>query len=93
MPVDFSYTRDVQSPALQQYYSVLQALALNQAQPEWEADKDDNMKPDPALFEGDNAEVLLKFRDLTGVGDAAQHTAPKVPPALCLISAAIYLQK
>lgn len=32
MPEDFSYTVDVQSPALQQYYSILQALALNQVE-------------------------------------------------------------
>lgn len=78
MPADFSYTTDVQSPALQQYYSVLQALALNQAEPEWQTEKDDNMRPDPALFEGDNAAVLHKFKDLTGVGDVTQHTTAKV---------------
>ena len=78
LPEDFDYVRDVQSPALQQYYAVLQALALNQAQPEWEAHKDDNMRPDSALFEGQTEAVLQRFKELVGIDDTQQHAAPKV---------------
>ena len=77
LPADYSYSRDVQSPALQQYYSVLQALALNQAQPEWQADRDDNMRP-PAPLDGSTEEALQKFKNMTGLSDDAHHAAPKV---------------
>jgi hypothetical protein len=79
LPEDFNYTRDIQSPAVQQYYSVLQALALNQAEGEWDADRDDTMRPDAEMLaKAEEAGVLAEFKAAVGISDDMQHTAPKV---------------
>lgn len=81
LPAEFDPVRDIQSPALQQYYSVLQALALNQAEPEWRAEVDDTMRPNAAVLEGERegapAQGLMQFKTLVGITDDVQ-PAPKV---------------
>lgn len=78
MPEGFSYTRDIQSPALQQYYSILQALALNQDQPEWSAERDDTMVPDREKFAELEDSVFGRFKALAGLSDDMMHAPAKV---------------
>jgi hypothetical protein len=78
MPEGFSYTRDIQSPALQQYYSILQALALNQDQPEWAAERDDTMVPDREKFAELEDSVFGRFKALAGLSDEMMHAPAKV---------------
>ena len=79
LPEGFSYTRDIQSPAVQQYYAILQALALNQAEPEWSAEQDDTMVPDSEMLARCEVTggVFQTFKVLAGINDDVQH-APKV---------------
>lgn len=84
LPEDFSYTRDIQSPAVQQYYSILQALALNQAEGEWAAERDDTMRPDGELLvRCEESGVMGRFKALVGLNDDMQHAAPKVLLFVC----------
>jgi hypothetical protein len=80
LPEDFCYYRDIQSPALQQYYSVLQALALNQSAPDWQADVHDNMRPSKELIAGLEDTLLADFKTLANLPDAGAElpTAAKV---------------
>ncbi len=73
---DFCYFRDVESPSIQQYYSVLQAVALNEGAPEWTAEQNDRMQPDAELLAA-NEEPLLALREALGLTDADGEAAPK----------------
>eukprot|EP01039_Chlorochromonas_danica_P004691 gene4691-5138_t len=48
-PEDFRYDRDFENPALQQFYAVLQAVALNSEDLEWQAARDDMLRPSAAM--------------------------------------------
>lgn len=91
MPADFSYTRDVQSPAVQQYYSILQALALNQAEGEWSAERDDTMRPDSEMLERCEKGAMAQFKALVGITDDMQHAPTKVCNTTCYVCAAAAL--
>jgi ATP-dependent DNA helicase 2 subunit 1 len=67
LPADFSYFRDIESPSIQQYYSVLQAVALNEGQPEWTVEND-RMQPDPDLVTA-NEEACAAFKEAVGLTD------------------------
>jgi hypothetical protein len=44
-PDDFDFTMEIKNPVLQNYYSVLQAVALAESQSSWNPQTDDTMKP------------------------------------------------
>lgn len=44
---DFKYTRDIENPSLQQFYSILQSVALNESETEFHYETDDKMRPPP----------------------------------------------
>ena len=53
----FDYLR-IENPALQQFYKILQAVALSEEDYTWNADEDDSMQPDQKLFQ--NAQDHIK---------------------------------
>ena len=64
------------------YISILlQALALNQDEPEWSAETDDTMRPDSELLERCHAD-LAQFKALAGLSDDMLHV-PKVSICIC----------
>jgi len=46
LPKDFIFWKEWENPSLQQFYTVLQTIALNEEELEWQAARDDRMKPD-----------------------------------------------
>lgn len=60
--------RDIQSPAVQQYYSVIQAVALNHDKLEWDHSTDDQLRPDPSLLLKYSAD-FEHFKNLMGLVD------------------------
>ena len=63
---DFSHTQ-LENPAIQHFYGVLQAVALQQEQSEWSPDRD-QMVPDPEGLEI-HRDKLLQFKAAVGLGD------------------------
>ncbi len=49
-PSDFQVQQTVENPSLQQFYAVIQTIALNDEDLEWQADRDDNMKPSSEII-------------------------------------------
>lgn len=75
LPADFEHHRQVNSPAVQKYFSVLQAVALM----EGSADSLDNMRPAATVLQSAAVQQqAAKIRALTGLTDAAEAEAPKV---------------
>lgn len=60
----FSY-QTLENPAIQHVYSVLQAIALNQEEPDWKADRDDKLQPDKEGIEA-NKELFDALQTATG---------------------------
>ena len=77
MPEGFCYDGEVLSPALQQFYSVLQSIALTEEKPEWDPERDDNMKMSEEIVAQYEEAVFLKFKLLAGLDDD-NLPAPKV---------------
>lgn len=77
----FRYT-DLESPGVQHFYSVLQAVALNDEQGEWRAESDDMLQPDAEslrVHEG----LIAAFGAVTGLADDVDDSAK--PKAVSLI--------
>jgi len=70
---NFKY-EELENPAVQHVYSVLQAFALNEESSEWIEERDDKMKPDSSAFEvmGD---IVAMFKAQTGVSDEDASTS------------------
>ena len=60
--------RDIQSPAVQQYYSVIQAVALNHTKLEWDHNTDDQLRPDSSVLLKYSAD-FEHFKNLMGLTD------------------------
>jgi ATP-dependent DNA helicase 2 subunit 1 len=45
LPDDFTYSKEIENPVLKAYYSVLQAIALNEDELERKPDEDDKLRP------------------------------------------------
>lgn len=61
---NFDY-RDLQNPAIQHIYSVIQAVALNQETPEWNPATDDMLQPDSEGLDSHRG-LLDKLKALSG---------------------------
>eukprot|EP01038_Epipyxis_sp_PR26KG_P011189 gene11189-15009_t len=69
-PPEFRYHLDIANPSMQNYYSILQALALNQVELDYVVERDDNLQPpsNPYIFE--TAEkASLQLKNLIGLSD------------------------
>lgn len=74
---DSAYFEVIESPSLQNFYSVLQAVALTN-EPEWSAHRDDNMQPSEEMkkhFEA-NVENIIAFKETIGLTDEAMLGVP-----------------
>jgi len=75
--------RDIQSPAVQQYYSVIQAVALNHDKLEWDHSSDDQLRPDPTVLSKYTSD-FEHFKNLMGLADEQLSAASKV--RACVLS-------
>ena len=66
LPDDFNYTKDIENPALQQFYSILQGIALNESETEYHLETDDNMRPPPSMM---TPAVLKLGQDIKAMGN------------------------
>jgi ATP-dependent DNA helicase 2 subunit 1 len=57
LPEDFEYSREIENPALKAYYAVLQAIALNEGDLEWNHETDDKLKPSEEVIEKTASEI------------------------------------
>lgn len=74
----FRYT-DLESPGIQYFYSMLQAIALNDEHCEWRAEGDDMLQPDAESLRVHESRILA-FSVATGLGDdtGESESKPKV---------------
>jgi ATP-dependent DNA helicase 2 subunit 1 len=54
---DFNYSREIENPCLKAYYATLQAIALNEDELEWQAEKDDKLNPPEEMMEKASEEI------------------------------------
>jgi len=75
MDEQFNYT-DLENPALQRFYSVLQAVALTEPGADWRAEEHDMLQPDPegVAVHKDKLEALLS---IAGCAEESAASAPK----------------
>jgi ATP-dependent DNA helicase 2 subunit 1 len=66
LPADFRYDKDLESPAIQQFYAVLQAVALGADALEWQAERDDSLRPTEDMVKlcSGHAQALSQALDL-----------------------------
>ncbi len=77
----FEYWKEIENPALKAYYSVLQAIALNEDELEWKAETDDKLRLKKEIIEKvtpliDDLKAQLEYND-----DEVVASAPKVSPS------------
>lgn len=78
LPDDHCYYRIYENPALQLFYSVLQAVALTETECEWQQSRDDRLLPDTELFSSERTiEAHSALKSLTGLVDPPTGPAPK----------------
>jgi ATP-dependent DNA helicase 2 subunit 1 len=67
---DFCYTKDIENPSLQQFYSILQSVALNESDTEFHYETDDKMRPSEELLNNSElAQVCKEFANILGLSD------------------------
>lgn len=67
---DFSYTKDIENPSLQQFYSILQSVALNESDTEFHYETDDKMRPPSELLHNTAlANSCKELANLLGLSD------------------------
>jgi ATP-dependent DNA helicase 2 subunit 1 len=66
-PDDFAYSKEIENPALKAYYSVLQAIALNEDELEWKPEADDKLRPSDIVenccIDVDKLKHLLEYSE------------------------------
>lgn len=67
-PEEFRYDKEIENPVLRLFYAVLQAVALNSDTLEWQAQRDDNMRPSAELNAKCDA-AAVAFRDAVGISE------------------------
>lgn len=71
----FRYT-DLESPGVQYFYSMLQAIALAEEKCEWDPETDDMLQPDSRSLSAQDA-YLKAFASVTGIDEEADVPAKK----------------
>lgn len=68
LPEEFCFYKDINSPSLQNFYSVLQAVALNEEELEWNPHDHDKMQPSAETLEL-ASKLTEKLREVIGFGE------------------------
>jgi len=76
LPMDPStvYHKDIESPALQQFYSILEAVALNENTQRWNSEQHDKMRPSQEQLAG-AADALEAFKAVVQLGESEEAPA------------------
>lgn len=81
LPEGFRYDKDIENPAVQQFYAVLQAVALNSDTLEFQVARDDTMRPSEEMIEQCSTAAMV-LRTVLDLPEISADEAPAKKRAL-----------